>query len=160
MLGQIARHTRIHHREIEVVLMRQHIDGRAAALLAIFIHHAQHIRHHLRRHSLRIGRYALIDDAVIPRKHHNLRLLQAHHLTALDQPELNRQRFQLPQRAERLGFVIQLVLQLGRKLHGGQAMADRRDLGRLKGGLCHVSFSRKVGKRDWPSHPPKDSPAP
>ena len=135
MIRQDTRHAGIHHSEIEIVLMREHVNGCAA----LFPARAQHVRHHLRCDCLRISRHTFIHDAVISRKHHNLRLLQAHHIAFLDQAQLHSKRFELTQSAEGFGFVIKLVLQLVGQLHGSQARANRYDLGQLNQGRAHTA---------------------
>ena len=72
----------------KTVLPRQYVDGSAAV---------QHIEHHLLRDLKRKRRHAFSGNAMVARKNHDLRVLEAHHVASLYQPQLQRQVFKLAQ---------------------------------------------------------------
>jgi hypothetical protein len=100
--GKVARHAAVHHRERQSMLAGQHAHGGATG---------QKVFDHLPGHVARVSRNAARGQAMVACKDEHLRLLQPGRFGAQDLPQLERQVFKAPERAQRLGFVVQLVLQ-------------------------------------------------
>ncbi|MDT4861481.1 hypothetical protein FQZ97_960870 [compost metagenome] len=71
----------------------------------------QEVFHHLPGHVAREGRDATRGQAVVAGEHHELRALELGRFRAEDQTDALGQRLEAAERAERLGLVVQLVLQ-------------------------------------------------
>ena len=99
---EIVPHAAVHHREADAVLPRQHTDGRTAG---------QEVLDHLPGHVARVGRDATRGQAVVTGKYHQLGVFQHGHFAAQGHADALRQAFDLAQRTDRLGLVVQQVLQ-------------------------------------------------
>ena len=103
----------------QAVQARKHI-GAGAAL--------QVVLHHLPAHVLRVGRDASGRRAVVAGKDQHVRLGELRRECLLDASNLECNFLKLPQRTERLRFVVDLVLQCGVEF-----VADRADVKRHDG---------------------------
>jgi len=99
-----ARHAAVHHRELQPVLARQHAHRSATG---------QKVFHHLPGHIAREGRDPLGRQAMVARAHQHLRLQQRGGLGAQHLADAQGQGLQPPQRPQRLGLVVEQVLQAG-----------------------------------------------
>ena len=86
------------------MLLRQHAYGGAPG---------QKVFHHLPGHVLREGGDAPFDQAMVPCKHHHLRLLQHRPCALANHADFQCQMLQRTQRAERFGFLVDGALQCG-----------------------------------------------
>jgi hypothetical protein len=111
-----ATHAGVDHRQPQPVLPRQHADRGAAG---------DEVGHHLRRHLGRVGRHAARRQPVVGGEHQRLRRLKARIDAALQQPELQHQRLDAAERAERLRETVDALPQprLERRVGAGP---DRR----------------------------------
>ena len=100
--GNIARHAAVHHGEGQAMLARQHTHGGAAS---------QKVFHHLPGHITGEGRHPARGQTVVARKDDHLRLVQRRGTGAQNVPQPEGQGLQPAERAQWLGFVVQLVLQ-------------------------------------------------
>jgi adenosylcobinamide kinase/adenosylcobinamide-phosphate guanylyltransferase len=120
---------RVDHRQRQAVLACQHIDGRASSEI---------VRDHLRRDFRWIGTDASQSNAMVGREYHDARLRETWLLSLQDQPDAHGQRFQLTERAARLGAGVQAPLQ--------SLSSDHRPNG--KGGVVHAgTVSRMIARR-------------
>ena len=107
MIGQIAVHARVNNEEFHAVLPGKDVDCRAAR---------QKIQDHLPRHFLRIRADAFRRDAVISGKDQRGRARQRRRGRLLNLSDPQGDALQQPQRAERLGFLINFLPQCCREL--------------------------------------------
>ena len=109
--AEVVRDAGIDDRQMHVVLPREHIDRGTAG---------QEVLDHLPGHLLRIGRNAGLRRTVIAGKNQQMRLPELGVEALLDQADLFGDLFELTERAERLGLLVDLLLQgSGQPLIGG-----------------------------------------
>ena len=110
-LAEIVRNAGIDDRQMQLVLARKDIDRGAAG---------EEILDHLPGHVLRIGRDAGLGRAMVAGEDQHVGLVEIRVETLLDQADLFGHRFELTERAARLGLLVDLVLQRsGQPLVGG-----------------------------------------
>ena len=134
-LAEVVTHPGVDHGQPQPHLPAEDIDRRAAG---------EEVLHHLPGHVLRIGRYASLRRAVVAGEDDDVRLADLGRQRLLHQADLVRQRLELAERAERLGLVVDLLLQRG----------GEQGVGRGDGEGCHavrgwvsVSGCGGVGRR-------------
>ncbi|GAA3532574.1 hypothetical protein GCM10022394_09860 [Zobellella aerophila] len=103
MLGKLGVYTGINHPQGDAMLTGEHIDGRALV---------EEVMHHLCGHRAGISRYTMPAQAMVGGEYPDLRLAYAWGPGVLDQAQLQGQLFQPAQGAERLGLVVDSLLQL------------------------------------------------
>ena len=115
---EVVVDARIDHMQRTAILAGEHIDGGAVG---------QEVLDHLPGHVLRIGRYAFRHDTMVARKYQDGGIRDPDARRALDQAELDGQRFEASQAAERFGFVIDGIEECLRQGRIG----SRRNMGKV-----------------------------
>ena len=111
--AELVRHAGIDDHHLHAVQAREDI-GAGAAL--------QVVLDHLPAHVLRVGGNARRCRPVVAGKDQHVRVVEGRRKGVLDPPEFQRDLFELAERAERLGLVVDLVLEVG-----VEGVSDRAD---------------------------------
>ena len=123
-----ARHTAIDHIQLQAVLACQHAHRRTAL---------EKVVHHLPGHVAGIGRHAACRQPVVCRAHQHLRCLQLRLGAAQNHAKAQHQRLQLPERTQRLGFLVNTGLQAGTQIGVVQRRNGRK-------GKIHIKMASKA----------------